>query len=393
MRHAPHRGPRPRPSGIGAVALAALALACRPTPPAEFRVGLIGHFEGIDSLQSGSPARRGAALAVEELNAAGGVVIAGVAHRVVLVDRPTADRPDAAASVARALVNLDSVDVIVGPQYSNLAAAAGAVAEDAEVPMIAPMATAADVTRGRAFVHRLAFVDAAQGRILARFAYDSLGLRRVASIHTASMGYGRDIVRLFAEEFEQSGGRMVAIASFDADDLASRPRAIRRVHAARPEAVLLPTLEGPDTLGLHLLRSLGFSGLLLGSDAWDSVVLERDPAVRGSVFTANWDRRSDRPAVRAFRAAYAARHPGDVPRATAAATYDAIHLLARAAARAGVRSGRPVAEALRASGFHDGAFGPVRFAGTGDPDRGAVILEMAGGTSRVRAVVGPGPGR
>lgn len=369
--------------------VAIAVLGCRTSPPAEFRVGLIGHFEGIDSVQSGEPARRGAAIAVDELNAAGGVVIAGVAHRVVLVDRATSDRPDAAASTARSLVNLDSVDVIVGPQYSNLAVAAGAVAEDAEVPMISPMASAADVTRDRAFVNRLAFVDAEQGRVLARFVRDSLGLRRVAAVHKAAMAYGRDVVRLFAEEFRRSGGDMAVIATFDADDPASRRRAIRRVHEARPEAVLFPTLEGPDTLDLHLLRSLGFTGILLGGDAWDSVMLEHDRAVRGGYFTANWDRRSARPETRAFRARYDQRSPGELPRATAAATYDAVRLLARAAARAGVRSGRPVADALRALGVQDGAFGRARFAGSGDPDRGAVILEMVGDSSRVRAVVDP----
>lgn len=374
-----------------AVACAALSLGCRPSPPAEFRVGLIGYFDGADSLASGEPARMGASLAVDELNAAGGVIIGGVAHRVVLVSRRIDDRPDDAASVARELVNFDSVDVLVGPQYSSQAAAAGAVAEDAEVPMITPMATAAHVTRDRAFVNRLAFVDAEQGRVLARFAYDSLGLRRVAAMHDASLAYGRDVVTFFADQFRTSGGRMVAIATFNAVDPPTRWRAVRQVVAARPEALLLPTLEGDDTLALHRLRELGFTGRLLGSDAWDSIVLEKDDDARGSIFTANWDRRSDRPATRAFRRAFAARFPHTPPRATAAATYDAVRLLAAAAAHAGVRSGRQVAAALRSSGGFDGAFGRLRFNGTGDPARGAVILQMVGDSSRLRAVVDPEP--
>lgn len=372
---------------LGACAL--FVGSCRPSPPAAFRIGLIGSFDGLDSVMSGEPALKGAELAVEELNTAGGLTIAGVSHRVVLIAKPTADRPDAAASVARSLVNFDSVDVLVGPQYSSLASAAGAVAEDAEVPMIAPMASAADVTRGRTFVNRLAFVDAVQGRVLARFVFDSLRLRRVAAMHKASMAYGRDVVRQFADEIRRLGGD-VTVATFD-EDPASRGRAVRRVHQARPGALLLPTLEGPDTLDLKRLRALGFTGQLLGGDAWDSVLLERYGDAQGAIFAANWDRRSDWPAMRAFRGAYAARYGGESPRATAAATYDAVRLLAMAAVRAGTRTGAPVASALRTTEAFDGAFGRVRFVGSGDPDRGAVILEMTRGSSRLRAMVDPAP--
>lgn len=366
-----------------------VATACRPASTPEFRIGLIGVHDGPARLSSGEPARLGARLAVDELNAAGGVDIGGVAHRVVLVDKPTANRPEAAASVARELVNLDSVDVIVGPQFSTLAVAAGAVAEAAEVPMIAPMASAAPVTEQRAFVTRLAFVDAVQGRVLARYVFDSLRLRRVAAMHNAASTYGRDIVALFTAELRQSGGDVVAVATFDADDPSSRRRAVARLVASRPEAVLLPNFTGDDSLDLRDLRRLGFRGRLLGSDAWDAIALENAGDVGGAILTANWDRRAERPEMAAFRRAFLARYPEERPRATAAATYDAVQLLAKAAARAAVRSGAPVAKAVRATGDYAGAFGRYRFDGSGNPRRGAAILEMVGDSSTLRALYDP----
>ena len=367
----------------------ALAAGCRPSRPAEFRVGLIGHFGPMDGPTSGEPSRRGAQLAVDELNAAGGVVIAGKPHRVVLVVKASPYRAGGAASVARELVNLDSADVIVGPQFSNLAAAAGEVAEESEVPMIAPMASAPDVTRGRAFVNRLAFVDAVQGRVLARFAHDSLGIRRVAALYKSALAYNRDVVQRFSDEFRAVGGEMIATEGFDADDPASRSRAVQRVLAARPDAVLVPTLYGADTLGLRQLRAGGFTGRVLGGDAWDAFFASRIAAANGAVFTTSWNRRSEQPGALSFRGAYTARHADQPLRATAAATYDAVRLLARAAERAGARSGRPVADALRESGRYDGAFGRLRFSGSGDPDREAIILEIEGDSARVRAIVPP----
>lgn len=382
--------PRSRPARpLIAAALLLGVAACRPVETPVFRIGLIGTFEGNFAMSSGEPARQGATIAVDQLNADGGVTIRGVRHRVVLVDRETAPRPDAAATVARGLINLDSVDVLIGPQQSTLALTAGAVAEASEVPMLAPLASSPAVTAGRRFVTRLAFLDAVQGRELARFAYDSLGARRAAALYNAASPYGREIVTLFRETFEALGGRVVGEETFDADDPETVAPQVRRLVASRPDVLLLPNFTSRDSLHFQLARRLGFSGRLLGSDAWDAVALSRRPEVQGALILANWDRRRDTPAGRVFHEAFAARFPGERVRATAAATYDAVHLLARAAGRAGARSGPAVMDSLRALGTYDGAFGGYRFIGTGDPVRGAVLLEVTAESTRVRAQVLP----
>ena len=168
-------------------------VGCKARPEPEFRIGLIGVFTGSLANSSGIPARRGATLAVETLNAAGGIRINGVLHRVVLLDRESESRPDAAASVARALINLDSADVIIGPQGSALALAAGAVAEASAVPLVTPMSSSPQVTAGRRLVTRLAFLDAFQGEVLARFAYDSLaGASRGVALQRSKPVRSRD---------------------------------------------------------------------------------------------------------------------------------------------------------------------------------------------------------
>lgn len=371
--------------------LAALAAtACRPEPPAEFRIGLVGVFEGPMAFASGLPGRHGAQLAVDELNRAGGVRIAGRVHRVVLVERETAPRPDAAATVVRALINLDSVDVIVGPQTSNLAVTAGAVAEASEVPMITPMASNPLVTADRRMVTRLAFVDAFQGEVLARFAAESLGVRRAAALHAASSEYGREITRLFRETFEDLGGTMTRVETFNADEGNEHSAELRRIVATRPDAILLPSFVVHDSAQVRIARALGFRGLFLGSDAWDILTMaERDDAL-GSIVVANWDRRSTRDSTVAFARAWAERFD-ERPRATGAATYDAVKLLAIAASRAGVRSGPALSDSLRHLGRYDGAFTTYRFVGSGDPARGAVILEVGKDSTIVRAFVPPSP--
>lgn len=367
------------------------AVACADPEPATWRVGLIGSYTGTMAGSSGIPARQGAEIAVRRLNARGGVIIDGRAHRVVLIERETDNRPDAAALAARALINLDSVDVLIGPQTSNLAIAAAPVAEVSKVPMITPMASNPAVTAGRRMVTRLAFVDAFQGEVLARYAYDSLRIRRAAALHDAGSPYGRDITRLFSETFEALGGRIVRVETFDADDPRAHAPQLRRILAERPDAILLPSFIVHDSAQIRVARSLGFRGRFLGSDAWDVRTLATRDDALGSIVVANWNRRADRAASRDYLAAWDSAHPGAPPRATSAATFDAIMLAAEAARRAGVRSGPALVDSLRGLGPWAGALADFEFHGTGDPRRGAVILEVQRDSMPLRAVIGPLP--
>jgi branched-chain amino acid transport system substrate-binding protein len=378
-----------RLSSCAFILLTVACIGCDAPRDPEVRIGLIGVFEGNARTSSGMPARMGARMAVDELNAAGGVVIGGVRHRLTLLDRETANRPDAAAAAARGLINLDSVDVLVGPQFSGLAIAAGAVAEASQIPLVAPMASSPAVTEGRSYVTRLAFLDADQGNALARFAYDSLGLRRTGVLFNAASQYGRGVVELFSRTFTALGGRMVGIETYNVDDPEDQRAQIMRLLAGNPDAILLPNFSVRDSSQVRILRGAGFRGRLLGSDAWDAIALRGREQVNGSIIVGNWDGRSDRDGVRTFRDHWAALYLGERPRATGAATYDAIRLIARAAEKARAKSGAALVRALQTGASFDGAFASYQFNGTGNPIRGATLLEMSGDSLVFRVTLDP----
>jgi branched-chain amino acid transport system substrate-binding protein len=332
-------------------------------------------------------ARLAAQMAVDELNASGGVVIAGIQHRVTLVDREIANRPEAAAEAARLLIARDSVDVLIGPQSGALAMAAGAVAEASGVPLVAPMASSPEVTAGRAFVTRLTYRDADQGQILARFAFDSLSVRRAAALYADTSRYGRSIVEQFARSFATLGGRMTTSERYAGGDATHDSTLVVRVLAGSPHAILLPDFAVGDSSLLRRLREAGFRGRVLGSDAWDALALRGRAQISGSIIVGNWDGRSDRDGVRTFRNRWAARHLGERPRAAGAATYDAVRLMARAAEKSRAKSGRALVQALQTGSPFEGAFADYRFNGTGNPLRGATVLELRGDSLVFRATI------
>ncbi len=342
-------------------------------------------MDGPGASISGQSSLAGARLAVEELNASGGIAVRGVRHHVRLIERGYENRSDDASSQARALINLDSVDVLIGPQLSPHAVAASSVAEEAHVPMISPMSSNPATTQGKRFVFRLAYLDAVQGEILARYAFKRMEARRAAVLFDVANPYSRDLAALFRKSFEALGGRVVT-GEFTSDELVEFRPALRRLAATRPDVLFLPNMALVDSVQMRQARSLGMTATFLGSDAWDPPSLSVVPEATGAIVARQWHEEMPQAEVSGFIARYRARW-GEAPRATAAMTYDAIRIAAMAVGRAGTLDGASVAMAIARFGPFTGAGGTVRFTGTGDPERNAVLTVIRGRSDSIVEVV------
>jgi hypothetical protein len=156
-------------SGGGPVAAPAL-FAGEPV-----RIGFFMSMTGRDA-SFGEASLRGARLAVDGLNAAGGVLGRPV-ELVVEDDRSLAGE---SATAAKKLISRDRVVALVGECSSARTLEAASVAQASGVPMVTPAATSPRVTRVGDEIFRVCFVDDFQGRVIATFARRRLGLRRAA---------------------------------------------------------------------------------------------------------------------------------------------------------------------------------------------------------------------
>ena len=114
--------------------LAALAVAAPAGPP--IPVGFVGPLTG-GSAALGQSLRNGARLAVEELNAKGGVL----GRPLLLLEADDEATPDKGAAAARALVERQGAVALVGPGNTGVANAVGQVANQLRVPNVCPSAT------------------------------------------------------------------------------------------------------------------------------------------------------------------------------------------------------------------------------------------------------------
>lgn len=280
----------------------------------------------------GSPVARGAAIAVRDLNRAGGL-------RFVLRMPPPA--ANTAVSAATAFRDDDQVIGVIGPTGSRSVLDAMPVYGDLEhdgtrgLVAISPTATSPVLSGRSPWLFRVCPDDRAASRAAAQFARDSLHARRAAVIYRNDV-YGKGWSRAFAAAFTAGGGSVVL----------REPEAAMLTEWAGPYAtyaqsvgadVLVIAGGAPDAVPLvRAARAAGLDVPVIGSDALSDI---QDPATRreiGSIrYTSLFDARRapagiERHFVDAYTAAYGSR-PGQ----EAALAYDAALLLGHAARAVG----------------------------------------------------------
>jgi branched-chain amino acid transport system substrate-binding protein len=167
---------------------------------------------GIGAPLSGSSARLGAEmkqaaeLAVEEWNAAGGLLGATVSAEAADDEGNTRK----AEVVARDFCARPEVLGVVGHYNSDVTISASAVYQGCGLAMITPIASNPAVTdRGLANIFRYTNRDDYTGRAIATQLHKALGKRRSVLVETAS-AYGLSMADRFAQSFTDLGGRILA---------------------------------------------------------------------------------------------------------------------------------------------------------------------------------------
>jgi len=314
--------PAPRIAPLLAGALIALSAACSGSSR-PIIVGAAGPWKEA----YGAMNKMGIELAIEEINARG-----GVRHRPLqVIEQDDEGSGTKAAQVAADFVAKRELVAVIGHVNSGAMVAAAHV-YDGELPAVATTATSPELTGISRWTFRVISSDSANGIALARFA-DKLGRRRAAIIYENN-SYGRGLADSFQRAF---AGEIVSVDPIPEGISDLEPFVS---YYAREKADIV-FVAGTDASGLALLREARRQGLrtdFLGGDGWTGVVA--DTAVSngvyvGAPFTAEDPRPEAQRFVRAFRAKYQ-----QVPDGNAALAYDATQLVAAAIEAVGPDRGR-----------------------------------------------------
>ncbi|WP_232341177.1 ABC transporter substrate-binding protein [Bisbaumannia pacifica] len=328
-----------------AMAVAASATALAGAAQAEVKVGFLGGFTGgIESLTP--PIHDGARLAVEQVNAQGGIL--GGETLVMPTGDTTCSDASAASNAADRMVNSEQVTAIVGALCTGATVAA---ANNAGIPggvvMVSPASTAPAVSDldDNDLVFRTVPSDAFQGEMLAKLVLQK-GIDEVAVTYVNN-DYGRGLADAFTTTFEAEGG-MVAANLAHEDNRADYRSELGSLSASGTQALVV--LAYADTSGQTIMRQAYESGMFtqyIGADGMvgDSLVEAIGADVlEGMIATRPGS--PDIPGAELF--AEMATEAGIDPSAVfAAQAYDAAFLLALAIEQNGSAEREGLSAALR----------------------------------------------
>jgi branched-chain amino acid transport system substrate-binding protein len=339
------------------VLVLALALVGARLHAEEVKIGLANPFSG-PMAASGERNRVAAELAVQHINAEGGVL----GHDVKLATADDGCGTDQAAAAALELIKA-GVRVVVGHLCSHSSLIAAAVYEAAALPMISPGSTHPRLTEeGRLNIFRLVGRDDEQGRIAGNWLAAQPDAVRVAIIHDGST-YGKGLAEQTRERLWELGITELLFAAYlpGATDYRALVADVQRTGAR----LLYVGGYGPDAGRiLRDARDSGYAVRMVGGDGLGSEEFwaAAGTAGSGTVFTARPDPRNQ-PDAQNVLAAFRALGLGELPSGLGA--YAAVQIWAEAAKRAGTLNPAAVVERIHRGRFRT-VLGPVAFDGKGD---------------------------
>lgn len=304
----------------------------------------------------GALTKQGIDLAVDEINAAGGID----GRQLKVIERDDGGDGATAARVAQEFVSNRDIVGVVGHVTSGAMVAAAKV-YDGHLAAVATSATSPDLTGISPWVFRVISSDSTNGALIAHFA-SSIG-RCHAAILYENDAYGRGLADAFRRNFL---GTVVSMDPISGGTTDLEPY-ISYYRTKHPEIVFV---AGVDVTGIAALREAHRQHLaadFIGGDGWSTITADTaasEGAYVGTPFTAE----DPRPEAQRFVAAFKARY-GTVPDANAALGYDATHLIAKAIADAGADRAavRDYLASLTEATAYPGVTGAISFLKSGDP--------------------------
>jgi branched-chain amino acid transport system substrate-binding protein len=288
-----------------------------------------------------------------------------------LVVKDDLGTPQGAAQAAQEAVG-EGAQIILGPLFAQGVAAAGQVAKQSNIPVLAFSTDASAAASG---VYLLSFLPQSDVERIVSYSVKN-GKRSFAAILPED-AYGSVVEGAFQEAVARNGGRVVGLERYKAGDQGAMKAAVSRIaqSAAGVDAILVPD-QAPTIAGLLQSAGVDLKRItLLGTGVWDDPQTLNSPALAGGLYagpdSAGWANFSQR---------YQARF-GEAPVRTATLAYDAV-LLAAALTQAQGPSGLST-QALTASSGFKGIDGIFRLKPTGLNDRGLAVMKVQQGGAQV----------
>ncbi|OYQ67524.1 MULTISPECIES: ABC transporter substrate-binding protein [Aerococcus] len=335
-----------------------------------------GNFELTGAVAAyGNDISNGAKLAVEEINANGGVN----GKQLTYVEADNKSDSNESAATATRLIDEEGASVIIGPSTTANFEAQVNPAETAKVPFIGPAVTSDGATtdeNGDAYDYgfSVAFLNSFQGGAIARFANDK-GFQKAAVLQDNSADYGQTLASEFTDAFE---GQVVSTESYVSGD-SDFSAILTNIKGQNPDVIFIAGYYTEAGTIIKQAREMGIEAAIVGPDGFGSEELSAlagEDNMNDIYYVSHFATGEDAPqAAQDFSADFEETY-GKAPDAYAALGYDAVNIYAAAVEAAGTTETTAVAEAIAATTDFEGITGTITMKDDHTPNKTASIQEI-----------------
>lgn len=311
------------------------------------KIGLVTAVTGSNSLV-GEESTEGATLAINEINAAGGVL--GKQLELVITDE--VDNLEASVLATMELLANDDITGIIGSMYSQYCIAAMPAVAEIGVPYISLGSSSGVSKENNPYTWQDRPLDTAQGQVLANFVIDELGCKNPAIMHSTQSTFqslaDQTIAALKAAGLEISEKN---IFGFPEDESNYAPY-ISQVMAGGFDCLICMGNQAPAAVICQQVEAAGLTSEmmpLVGSTSWCSnvCITNAGSAADGWYSVSDWVPGGANEVSAAFEANYTAAYPNRaISDLAAVAPYDAVYILAKAIEIAGTTDREAVNAAM-----------------------------------------------
>jgi len=313
-----------------------------------WKIGGIGPITGGAAIY-GIAVQNGAQIAVDEINAAGG--INGTPIEFSFEDDE--HNPEKSVNAYNALKDW-GMELLLGTVTSGPCTAVAAEATADNMYLLTPSGSSTDIIKDRTNAFQVCFTDPNQGVGSAQFIGENAMATKVAVIYDSSDVYSTGIYEKFAAEAENQPFEIVVAEAFTADSNTDFSVQLQKAKAAGAELVFLPIYYQQSALILTQANDMGYAPTFFSCDGMDGIlgVDNFDTALAEGVvlltpFVADATDEATVNFVTKYQEAY-----GETPIQFAADAYDGMYIIKAAIEKAGVAPDASVSdmcEALKAA--------------------------------------------
>lgn len=336
------------------------------------KIGFIGPLTG-DYANYGTLCRQAVEMAIDEINAKGGVNGASIK---LFAEDSEGDSQKALAAMEK-LSSSDKVCAIIGPVLTGETFSVAERAQAEGIVIITPSASHKDITNVGDYIFRTTPSDGLQGEVAGKYWSQVLGYTKLAVLY-AKNDYSQGLYESMSEAFTQDGGQIVAAETFMVGDKDFKTQ-LTKLKNTDAQAIYLPDYTAEMAQILEQAAQLGIDKPFLSGDGFlsEEIYSLAGQYTDGVVYTAS-ARVEESNKNKEFKDAYTARW-GIGPDSFATNAYDATYILVSVIEKVGTER-KAIKTGMEQVKDFEGVNGIINFAPNGDLVAYQGIYEVHGTT-------------